>query len=229
MQFSIILPVYNQADHIEAVLAEYAGALARQPYDHEFILVVNGSRDRSLEVCQALAARDTRLHVLHSDTGGWGLAVRMGLAESRGDLVCYTNSARTSAQDLMLFLLYATANPGVVIKANRRIRESAQRRIGSLLYNIECRVLFDLAYWDINGTPKVFPRSFDRLFVLERNDDLIDLEFNTVCRRESYPVLEVPILSVRRHGGKSSTNYLSAVHMYWGAFRLWQQTRQNAK
>ena len=47
-----------------------------------------------------------------------------------------------------------------VIKASRKIRENWKRRLGSLLYNLECRALFDLPYWDINGTPKVFGRHF---------------------------------------------------------------------
>ena len=59
-------------------------------------------------------------------------------------------------------LLYAAAYPNVVVKANRKIREHWTRRLGSLLYNLECRALFDLSNWDVNGTPKVFPRALRR-------------------------------------------------------------------
>jgi hypothetical protein len=166
------------------------------------------------------------VRVIHSEKSGWGLAVKLGLREARGELLCYTNSARTSAQDLTLLLLYAIACPNVVIKANRKIRESWHRRLGSLLYNLECRALFDLSYWDINGTPKVFPRAFDKLLALTRDDDLIDAEFNIICRSEGYRTLEVPIFSYLRHGGKSGTNYRSAIKMYWGAIQLWRSMRK---
>jgi glycosyltransferase involved in cell wall biosynthesis len=226
---SIILPVYNQADHIGAIVDEYAAILARIPNPLEILLVVNGSRDHSLDECQRIAARYTDprklVRVAHSVKGGWGLAVKLGIAEAHGDLICYTNSARTSAQDLTLLLLYAVANPHTVIKANRKIRDNVQRRIGSLLYNIEVRTLFDLAYWDINGTPKVFPRQFDALLRLQSDDDLIDAEFNAICRRENYPMLEVPIFATKRHGGTSTTNYNSAFKMYLGAYRLWQRMK----
>jgi hypothetical protein len=122
-------------------------------------------------------------------------------------------------------LLYAVAHPDVVIKANRKIRENWKRRLGSLLYNLECRVLFDLACWDINGTPKVFPRVFDKLLALSRDDDLIDAEFNAICRRENYRMLEVPIFSHRRHGGTSTTNYRSALRMYRGAYQMRRSMR----
>ncbi len=226
---SIVLPVYNQADHIGAIVEEYAAMLARIPNPTEIILAVNGSRDASLKVCTALAEKHTdparRVRVAHSERGGWGLGVRLGLSAAEGDLLCYTNSARTAPKDLTLLLLYAVANPDTVIKANRKIRDNWQRRIGSLLYNIEVRTLFDLAYWDINGTPKVFPRHFDALLRLQSDDDLIDAEFNAVCRREGYPMLEVPIFATKRHGGRSTTNYNSALKMYIGAYRLWQRMR----
>jgi glycosyltransferase involved in cell wall biosynthesis len=223
---SIVLPVYNQADHIEDIVTQYLEIVARVPVRHEVLLVVNGSKDGSLEVCKRLEERHQTIRTLICDHAGWGVAVRFGLGEAKGDLLCYTNSARTSSQDLLLFLLYAIANPDIVIKANRKVRESIQRRLGSLVYNIECRTLFDLPYWDINGTPKVFPRVFDKLLNLTRNDDLIDVEFNIICRQQKYPMIEVPILSAERHGGKSTTNYISAVRMYWRALHLWREMRR---
>jgi hypothetical protein len=112
------------------------------------------------------------------------------------------------------------------VKANRKIRESALRRIASLLYNIECRTLFDLSCWDVNGTPKVFPRSFGALLTLERDDDLIDAEFAAICRRREYPMIEVPIFSARRHGAASTTSYRSALALYAGAWRLSRSMRR---
>jgi glycosyltransferase involved in cell wall biosynthesis len=218
--FSIVAPVHDQADHLERIVEEYERALADAALDHELLLVVNGSRDASLEIARALAQRHPAVRVFVEERGGWGRAVRRGIREARGALICYTNSARTTARDLTLMLLYARAFPQTVVKANRKIRESPVRRIGSLLYNIECRTLFDLSCWDVNGTPKIFPRSFDALLALERDDDLVDLEFCAACRRRDYPIVEVPIFSSRRHGSRSTTGYRSALAMYAGALAL---------
>lgn len=217
---SVILPVHNQADHIGEVVQEYVDALKKVPRPHEILLVVNNCRDRSLEVCKELAGRFAAIRVVHSQKGGWGLAVKLGLREARGNLLCYTNSARTTGPDLTLVLLYAVAYSDVVVKADRKIRDSWWRRLGSLSYNLECRALFDMATWDVNGTPKVFPRAFSKLLDLSQDGDLIDAEFGAVCRSENYPVVEVPILSSRRHGGKSTTGFRTAMRLYWGAYRL---------
>ncbi len=222
---SIVLPVYNQADHIERIVDEYRRALAAAGIDHELLLVVNGSRDASLAVAERLAERHELVRVFAENRSGWGRAVRRGLREARGAALCYANSARTSARDLTLMLLYARAFPQTVVKANRKVRESLVRRVGSLLYNIECRTLFDLSCWDVNGTPKIFPRTFEALLGLQCDDDLIDAEFVALCRRHDYAMLEVPIFSVRRHGMASTTTYRSALEMYAGAWRLARRMR----
>jgi glycosyltransferase involved in cell wall biosynthesis len=225
---SVVLPVYNQADHVREIVADYAAALDRLPAPYELILVPNACRDSSEEVCNRLAAELQCIRVVPSARGGWGLAVRTGLAAARGDLLCYTNSARTTAGDLALMLMYALTHPDVVVKANRKIRDNWRRRLGSLIFNIQCRVLFDLNNWDVNGTPKVFSRSFARLLELSRDDDLIDAEFSMICRRETYPMIEIPIFSRRRHGGTSTTRYSTAWQLYTRAFGLWRTNRRAA-
>lgn len=222
---SIVLPVHNQGDHIAPLVRAYRAALATLSLPCEIVLVPNGCRDASVAICRGLAAEDGVVRVAETEVGGWGRAVKLGLREARGDLLCYTNSARTTPDDLTLLFRYALAHPGVVVKANRKIREHWRRRLGSLLYNMECRALFDLSNWDVNGTPKVFPRACTRLLALTRDDDLIDAEFSMRCRREGYPMIEVPIFSQRRHGGRSTTNLRSAVKMYWGAYELWRASR----
>lgn len=226
---SIILPVHNQADHVEELVVDYDKALSRIPIPYEFILVVNNSKDHSFEICQSLSQRLSHVRTINTEKGGWGWAVKLGLRESRGDVLCYTNSARTKPQELQLFLLYAISNPYIVIKANRKFRDNFMRRLGSLLYNLEVRTLFNVAYWDINGTPKVFPKSFANLMELKEDGDMIDAEFNVICSRENYPVLEVPVVSIARRSGKSTTGYYSALKMYWGAYQLWRRMREESK
>src|SRR5436309_15998384 len=125
---SVVLPVYNQADHIAEIVESYVTTLKRMPNPVEFLLVVNGCRDNTLAVCHQLAEKYASVRVIFSQKGGWGLAIRLGLQEARGEWLCYTNSARTSHQDLMLLLLYAMANPNAVVKAHRRSRESLTRK-----------------------------------------------------------------------------------------------------
>lgn len=222
---SVVLPAYNQADHIEGIIEGYIEAMRKVPIAYELVIVTNNCKDSTPAICRELTEKFPQVRTFDTQERGWGNAVLLGLREAKGDLLCYTNSARTSPEVLVLMVLYAIANPNTVVKANRKIRDNWKRRLGSLIYNLECKALFDLPNWDINGTPKLFPRQFDKLLTLARKDDLIDAEFNAICRQAGYPMLEVPIISTRRHGGKSTTNYGSAFRMYFGAVQLWKSMR----
>lgn len=226
LEFSIILPVYQQETQIVNIIDGYYKELACQDFLYEIILVVNGSSDKSLEVCQKLSQQYSSVKVIDTPKKGWGTAVRLGLKEARGEFICYTNSSRTQAKDLLKMLKYSKQNPDHVIKTNRKIRENWKRRLGSLLYNLECRMFFDLSYWDINATPKIFPRRYEELLKLTREDDLIDLEFLVICKQNNFPVLEIPTFSYKRLGGKSTTGYRTALKLYTGAFQFWLKHRQ---
>jgi glycosyltransferase involved in cell wall biosynthesis len=223
---SVVLPVYRQAEEVSDLARYFATAIAKVGLDYEILLVVNGAADGTLEAARAVASSTPHLRVIDAPSAGWGRAVRTGLANVTGDLVCYTNAARTPDDVLTTLVAHAAANPGLVVKATRRTRDSWSRRLGSLLYNLECRSLFDLPYFDINGTPKVFPREFEYLSQLRRNDDLIDAEFMAECRRHAYPVVEIPIAPTPRRGGRSTTGVSSAMRMYAGAFALRRDMRR---
>ena len=222
-EISVVLPVYNQADHIEKIVRGYLAVFESLRHPTEFILVVNGNRDGSLEHCRRLEKDAPGVIAIHNEKPGWGLAVRTGLNAAKGQILCYTNSARTSPHILAMHIMLATANPGWVIKANRKLRHPFVRKFGSVLYNLQCRYLFDLPAWDVNGTPKVFSREQFAKLGLEEDGDLVDVEFIVKCRDNGFRILEAPIVSPIRHGNASTTNYGSAVKMYWGAFRLWRR------
>jgi glycosyltransferase involved in cell wall biosynthesis len=219
---SLILPIHNQADHIARVVHGFLADFAKLERDCELVLVPNGCYDASEEICAALAAQHPQHVQLVGPLrqGGWGRAINLGLEACRGEVVGYTNSARTTPETATLMLAYAIAYPDTVLKANRRIRESALRRLGSVLYNFECRRLFDLATWDIDGTPKFFPRRFHHLMSLSSDAELYDLEWMRACRYAGYPVVEIPIYPTERFGGRSTTSYKSAARMLLGAYRM---------
>ncbi len=218
---SLVLPIHNQAEHIRLVVEGFLADFEKLEHRCELILVPNGCRDASVEICEELVARhpdDVRMVAL--ERGGWGNAINAGFDIARGEILGYTNSARTTPATATLMLAYAIAYPDAVLKATRRVRESMRRKLGSMVYNLECRRLFDLATWDIDGTPKLFPRSFHHLLQIDSDAELYDLELMRASRYAGYPVLEIPVFDTARFGGTSTTNYRSAARMLWGAYRL---------
>ena len=212
---SVVVPIAQANPVAVRAALSYMDVLRALDLEHE-VLVVTDARHAADGVAAELE-REAAIRLLPVDGWRWGRAVTHGLAQARGDLLCYVDPAPDSADMLRLMLVYALTFPDVVVKPHRRTRGSIAHRLGALLYNLECRALFDLVDWDVNGTPKVFPRTCRALLALTREDELVDVEFAIKCRREGYPLLEVPVSGVLH---RSRTSLRTALKMYVGVYRL---------
>ena len=86
---SIIVPVYR----VEAYLRKCLDSIVCQTYPNlEIILVDDGSPDCCGEICDAYAARDERIRVIHQQNAGIGSARNAGLDISRGDFIMFVDS-----------------------------------------------------------------------------------------------------------------------------------------
>src|ERR1051325_224641 len=101
---SVILPCRNQADHIGEVLASYREPLSSTGRSYELLAVPNACTDNTFEIIQKMAAADPSIRVVENPKGGWGLAVLTGLKAARGEVLCYTNSARTDPASIPVLL-----------------------------------------------------------------------------------------------------------------------------
>src|SRR5262245_50702097 len=87
---SVIAPVYNEEALIEEFFRRLLEAVAplAERYRFEFILIDDGSRDRSLEIMKRLAAGEPRLRVIELRKNfGQTPALQAGLDSARGDLL----------------------------------------------------------------------------------------------------------------------------------------------
>lgn len=88
-RISIIVPVYNAASTLERCVR----ALMGQTYRNiEIILVNDGSKDNSLELCRAFAAEDERIRVIDKPNGGVSSARNAGLDAATGEFIMFCDS-----------------------------------------------------------------------------------------------------------------------------------------
>lgn len=86
---TVIVPVYNVETYIRSCLDSICG----QTYPHlEIILIDDGSRDGSGEICDEYAARDSRIQCLHIPNGGLSAARNRGLESMTGEYVMLVDS-----------------------------------------------------------------------------------------------------------------------------------------
>ena len=86
---TVVVPVYN----VEKYLHKCAESILNQSFqDFELILVDDGSTDKSGDICDRFAEKDSRVRVIHQENGGLGAARNTGTREARGEWLLYVDS-----------------------------------------------------------------------------------------------------------------------------------------
>ena len=89
LKYSIIIPVYNA----EATLNKCVDSVLMQQFaNFEVILVDDGSKDGSLQICEEYARKDSRVMVIHKENGGVSSARNRGLEIDKGKWVTFVDS-----------------------------------------------------------------------------------------------------------------------------------------
>lgn len=86
---SVIIPVYNA----ENTLSRCINSICNQKYHEiEIILVNDGSKDNSLNVCNQLAKKDDRIRVINKKNGGVSSARNMGINAANGMYIGFVDA-----------------------------------------------------------------------------------------------------------------------------------------
>jgi len=89
LQFSIIIPCYNQADWLKICVE----SLQNQTFGNwEAIIVNDGSTDHTKETADYFANNDTRIKVIHQDNGGLSAARNAGINLAKGAWLNFLDS-----------------------------------------------------------------------------------------------------------------------------------------
>ena len=116
VKVTVVVPVYN----VEKYLPECVCSLTAQTYpDIEILLVDDGSTDASGALCDALAAEDARIRVIHKENGGAASARNLGIDEAAGEYVLFIDSDDWLDTDAIECLVgYADENKTDVLRFN---------------------------------------------------------------------------------------------------------------
>jgi len=151
-KISIIAPIYG----VEQYIVEFADTVLSQSYPHiEFIFVNDGTKDRSIELLEALIADKyehlrPQIKIIHKLNGGLPAARRTGIDNATGDYIYHVDSddwlsegaiekiaAKIVATDAdIVYFNYVKEYPSrSSIKRDRSYANGAQREFVRNMYN----------------------------------------------------------------------------------------------
>ena len=89
LKYSVIIPVYN----VENYLPRCLDSLLAQNYaDLEILLIDNGSKDQSGQICEDYATKFSNITAYHIPNKGVGSARNFGLAKAKGEFICFVDA-----------------------------------------------------------------------------------------------------------------------------------------
>ena len=125
---SIIVPVYNA----EKSLARCVDSILNQEFrDFELILMDDGSRDRSVEICDGYARADARVVVVHKENSGVSDTRNQAIARARGTFLQFVDSDDWLTADATKLMVRAAEETGcdlVIADFYRVVGEMVSRK-----------------------------------------------------------------------------------------------------
>jgi glycosyltransferase involved in cell wall biosynthesis len=191
VDLSIVAPVYNERENLDALVAELSDTLARAALDFEIILVDDGSRDGSFEEIATLAKNHSRVRGLHfRHNRGQTAAFDAGFKEARGRRIVTIDSDLQNDPEDIPALLTALDDYDAVVGYRARRMDSWLRRASSRIANAIRNLLSGDDIIDTGCSLKAFRR--ECLAGLKLYSGMHRF-LPTLLRIEGYRVVQLPV------------------------------------
>jgi glycosyltransferase involved in cell wall biosynthesis len=218
---SIVVPCYNEEEVIRYTIPRLTATFQKAGHRLELVAVDNGSHDRTGQIIQELAARDSAV-VFHrvAENDGYGNGILSGIPLCSAPWVgLVAADGQVDAEDVVrLYESVAASNGEVLGKVRRRFRmDGLLRKMVSVSYNLYFRILWpSLRSIDINGNPKFVRRTHLLRMNLQSKDWLLDPEIMVKAHHIGLRTLEFSVFARMRGGGLSHVRPRTCWEFFWG-------------
>lgn len=228
---SIFFPAYNEEENIKSTVEKARKVLEKITQRWEIIIINDGSKDRTGEIADKLAASDKRIRVItHNPNRGYGATLKSGFYNSKfpwiaftdsdgqfdfGEIVNFTEKQRETAAD-------------VVIGYYKKRQVSKLKILTSKMWEIAVWILFGLKVKDIDcGFKLVSRKVIDSIPKLQsERGAFISSEFLIKARKKGFKIVEIPVTHYPRLKGAGTGRNLNViVKSFIDLFKLWGKLR----
>ena len=137
-EVSIIVPVYQVENYIRQCIDSI---LVQTFTDFELILVDDGSKDKSGQICDEYAVLDQRVKVIHKENGGLSDARNCGMDQAVGNYFMFVDSDDYIAPTMLEYLYKALMNKEADIAVCNFLHFFEEDRKRDFSTNIQSEVL----------------------------------------------------------------------------------------
>jgi putative flippase GtrA len=219
---SIVLPCYNEGPNIPLIIERVRPFWPQENF--ELILVNNGSTDDSAEIMAAEAARpghDFVRIVTVSPNIGYGHGILTGLRAAQAPILAYSHAdIQTPPEDIFKafhLLDERGLDPQKTLVKGRRLNRPKASLLLTNGLAVVANLLLGQQLEDINGQPKLFPRTLLAHLSHPPTGFAFDTYLMYVARLQGLAQVDFPVdFGVRLHGqSKWATTLFSRYKTIW--------------
>lgn len=199
---SVIMLTYNREAMVGRAIESI---LAQTCRDFEFIIVDNGSTDRSGAIADEYAEKDSRLRVIHRARGNIGSGRNAGLNAAKGDYITFIDDDDWAEPDFLAFLLdLAESNDADVAicgAADKAFNEKRVMNAEEALFTLMERKKYNVAF-----PTKLFRAGLMKnlRFPEDGEYDDIALMYRVLAEAKKVAYHGLPKYTFYRHDGNNS-------------------------
>ena len=229
MDLSIIVPMYNEAENVEATLRRVEEALASFEGTYEIIVVNDGSLDNTLDILGSLAEQNRKLKIVsYTKNVGRGMALRKGFKESTGEIIVSIDADLSYSPHYILnFVEILSKEPDIdfvlaspYMPGGRVQNIPALRLYISKLGNKILRFAMPNRIYTSTGIFRAYRKKVLDSLELESDGKEIHLEILSKALALGYRVKECPAILTSRKRGKSKFKFKKTAisHLVFSVF-----------
>ncbi|HNP72250.1 MAG TPA: glycosyltransferase family 2 protein [Kouleothrix sp.] len=195
MQLSVIMPCYNEAATLPAILEKVRAV----KLDKQIVAVDDHSSDKTFEILEREAARDPAMVVVrHPANRGKGAAVRSGLARATGEIVIIQDADLEYDPEDYYELVRPIAEGRVNVVFGSRFlgRHTGMyfwNALGNKSLTFLTNFLFNCWLSDMETCYKVMRTEIMRDLDLKSNDFRLEPEIAAKVLKRGHRIYEVPV------------------------------------
>jgi glycosyltransferase involved in cell wall biosynthesis len=225
MKLSVIIPIWNEAQFIAAVIGKIKSVTLPAGITKEIIMINDGSTDETREVLEKYK-EDPSMRVFHRHTrNGKTSAVKLGIQMATGDIILIQDGDLEYNPDEYPALIEPIIAGRASVVYGSRFKGTIKgmhfiNRFANIISNLTVNLLFNAKITDINTGYKVFTKSALSGINLASKEFAFETEITSKLLKRGHAIYEVPISYVARSKkeGKKIT-WMKAIEMYWGIIK----------
>ncbi|HOO16116.1 MAG TPA: glycosyltransferase family 2 protein [Phycisphaerae bacterium] len=205
LSLTITFPCYNEEANVERVTRAALAVAQKVADDYEIVIVNDGSRDRTGEIADRLAAENPHVRAVHNRPNqGYGGALARGFKEARKNWIFYTDGDGQFDLNELPTILPLLEKYDIVSCYRLNRQDSAMRKLNAWLWSTLVNILFRLRLRDIDCAFKIYPRTFIDQIELWSRGALIDTEMLAKARNLGYSIVQVGVHHYPRTAGQQT-------------------------